>query len=206
MRGTIYTLHYISSKGAMKCVWDIVSVHVSLHGISDCRCRYKVSANELCQRQLKTWWNGQWGDEKLALCSLGRCCIATPDSFGTLWLTCASRPKTEKKRKKERNPGLCCIISAILEAMWSASALLSLFKSVPNRIPMYQTRYGAWHKVILVLPFPRAVTLCRPHFTFPKRGLQVYSGLLSVGKPMRGESFCFISYLSSLTICYCLIE
>lgn len=101
MRGTIYTLHYISSKGAMKCVWDTVSVHVSLHGISDCRCRYKVSANELCQRQLKTWWNGQWGDEKLALCSLGRCCIATPDSFGTLWLTCASRPKTEKKRKKK---------------------------------------------------------------------------------------------------------
>lgn len=84
MRGTIYTLHYILSKGAMKCVWDIVSVHVSLHGISDCWCCYKVFANEFCQRQLWTWWNSQRRNEKLALCGLGRCCITTPASFCTL--------------------------------------------------------------------------------------------------------------------------
>lgn len=102
MRGTIYTLHYILSKGAMKCVWDIVSVHVSLHGISDCRCCYKVFANEFCQRQLWTWWNGQRRDEKLALCGLGRCCIATPASFHTLCLTCAACPKKQRKKEKKK--------------------------------------------------------------------------------------------------------
>lgn len=145
----------------MKCVWDIVSVHVSLHGISDCRCRYKVSANELCQRQLKTWWNDQRGDEKLALCGLGRCCTATPASFGTPELTCASRPW--KKRKRERKKEIQASVASpvpYLEAMWSASTLFSpSFKRVPNRIPMYPTRYGAWYKVILVLPFPRALIL-----------------------------------------------
>lgn len=95
MRGTMYTVHYILSKGAMKCVWDIVTVHVSLHGISDCRCCYMVSANEFCQRQLQTWWNEQSGDEKLALCGLGRCCTATPASHFNLWLTCELGPKIQ---------------------------------------------------------------------------------------------------------------
>lgn len=95
MRGTIYTVHYILSKGAMKFVWDIVSVHVSLHGISDCRCCYKASANEFCQRQLQTWWNGQRGDEKLALCALGRCCTVTPSSISNLGLTSALCPKIQ---------------------------------------------------------------------------------------------------------------
>lgn len=99
MRGTIYTLHYILSKGAMKCVWGIVSVHVSLHGISDRRCRYKVFANEFCQRQLWTWCDGQRRDENLALCGLGRCCIATPASFRTPCLTCAACPGKKIKRQ-----------------------------------------------------------------------------------------------------------
>ncbi len=50
MRGTMNTLHYILSKGAVKCVQGFVSVHVSPHGIPDRRCCYKVLANEFCQR------------------------------------------------------------------------------------------------------------------------------------------------------------
>lgn len=128
MRGTIYTVHYILSKGAMKCVWDIVSVHVSLHGISDCQCCYKGSANEFCQRQLQTWWNGQRGDEKLALCGLGRCCIATPGSYFNLRLTCASCPKFQAS------------VPSVLEAERSASVPFTI---VPRWIVMYQTRCRA---------------------------------------------------------------
>lgn len=130
MRGTIYTLHYILSKGAMKCVWDIVSVHVSLHGISDCRCCYKVSANEFCQRQLWTWWNGRRGDEKLALCGLGRCCIVTPASFCNLCLTCAVRVR--------KNPGLRSTISAVLEAERFAPAPLAFSYGSPTGFPLHQ--------------------------------------------------------------------
>lgn len=134
----------------MKCVWDIVSVHVSLHGISDCRCCYKVSANEFCQRQLWTWWDGQGGDEKLALCSLDRCCIATPASFCSPCLTCAVRVR--------KNPGLRSIAGSAARGTVICSSTFALFALVPNRIPMCQA--GAWHKVILVLPFPRALFVC----------------------------------------------
>lgn len=48
IRGTIYTLHYILSKGAMKCVRHFVCVHVPARGISDDQCCYKASANEFC--------------------------------------------------------------------------------------------------------------------------------------------------------------
>lgn len=120
MGRTIYTLHYILWKGAMKCVWDIVPVHVSLHGISDCRCCYKVSANEFCQRQLWTWWNGRRGDEKLALCALGGCCIATPASFRNPCLTCVVRVW--------RNPGL----RSNSRDQWSAPAPLPLFNACPE--------------------------------------------------------------------------
>lgn len=50
MRGTMNTLHYILSKGAMNCMPGFVSVHVSPHGIPGSRCCYKVLANEFCQR------------------------------------------------------------------------------------------------------------------------------------------------------------
>lgn len=55
-------------------------------------------------------------DEKLALCGLGRCCIATPAFFYTLCLTCAVCVR--------KNPGLRSITCAALEAEWSAPAPL----------------------------------------------------------------------------------
>lgn len=108
----------------MKCVWDIVSVHVSVHGISDYQCCYKASANEFCQRQLWTWWNGQRADEKLALCGLGRCCIVTPASFYTLCLTYAVCV--------QKNPGLRSITGAVLEGRMICSITFALFILVPN--------------------------------------------------------------------------
>lgn len=158
MRGTLYTLHYILSKGAMKCVWDIVSVHVFLHGISDYQCSYKVSTNEFCQRQLWTWWNGQRGYEKLALCGLGRCCIATPASFYTRTYTCLTCAVRVRK-----NPGLRSITSAVLEAEWSAPEHLptqACYQQEPNEPT------GAWHREMIVLPFPRALFLLQTSFPF----------------------------------------
>jgi hypothetical protein len=49
-RGMRGTLHYILSKEPMKCVWDIVPVHVLLYGTPGRWCHYKVHANEFCQR------------------------------------------------------------------------------------------------------------------------------------------------------------
>lgn len=143
MRGTIYTLHYILSKEPMKCVWRIVSVHVSLHGISDCRCCYKVSANEFCQRQLWTWWNGQSRDEKLALCSLARCC--------TLCLTCASCPKERKKSWP---------LVPLSVLYWCCSDLLQQIYPPHTSCPQSDpSAPGRWHRVMLGLKFPRAACL-----------------------------------------------
>ena len=119
----------------MKCVWDIVSVHVSLHGISDCRCCYTVSANEFCQRQLWTWWNGQRRNEELALCSLGRCGIVTPASFYTPCLTYASCPEKISRPpfhypRWTRGRVIC-----------SGTFALFIFH-VPNLIPMCQALSG----------------------------------------------------------------
>lgn len=91
----------------MKCVWDIVSVHVSIHGISDYQCYYKASANEFCQRQLWTWWNGQSKHEKL-VCVVWVYCTMTHASFYTLCLTRAVCVR--------KNPGPRSIIDALLEA------------------------------------------------------------------------------------------
>lgn len=134
----------------MKCVWDIVSVHVSLHGISDCRCCYKVSANEFCQRQLWTWWNGQRGDEKLALCGLGRCCTATPASLYTLCLTCAVCVRKNSALRSNRR---CCARGRVI-----CSSTFALFIFVPQPDPNVPGRSMAQSDV----HFPGPCSFCRP--------------------------------------------
>lgn len=144
MGGTICTLHYILSKGAMKCVWGIVSVHVSVHGISDYQCYYKASTNEFCQRQLWTWWNGQSKHEKLALCGLG---ILHRDPCFFLYPVFDPRCLCPK----ESGPPFhhwCSARGGII-----CSSTFALFISVPNWIPVCQAQ--AWSKVILVLLSPR---------------------------------------------------
>lgn len=136
----------------MKCVWDIVSVHVSIHGISDYQCYYKASANEFCQRQLWTWWNGQSKHEKLALCGLGilhrdPCfflypvfdphCLCLKESGPPFHHWCSARG------------GIIC------------SSTFALFISVPNWILACQAQ--AWPKVIFMLLSPRV--LFRRHFS-----------------------------------------